>query len=202
MFENKKCKDCGQKIKDDWNFCPNCGEELRDELSEENIFGSIEDEFKRIDKMFASDFDFPKFDMKMPKKSNGVNIIIRSGTGMRPQVEVKTSGGYKQLEPEIKRNLGIASAPVKEIKSLRSISRIAEEPETDIKNEGSKQIIQIKLPDIKNLSDVEVKKLEQSLEIKAFGKDKTYFKLIPIPSNSNIVKKEFKNENLKIEIER
>jgi HSP20 family molecular chaperone IbpA len=200
MFENKKCKNCGQKIRDDWDFCPYCGSETSEDSPNDYDFDSIiENEFKRIDKMFKPDlFNFPKINMKMPGGGNGISIIIRSGSGMEPKIEVKTSGGYKELEPEIKRNLGIKTC---EEKGRRvKVSSITEEPETEIKASGNKKTIQIKLPGIKNFKDIDVKKLEQSLEIKAFAKGKTFFKLIPIPSNSEIINKEFKNSILKIEI--
>ena len=201
MFESKKCKNCGEKIKDEWEFCPYCGEELTYRTNPfENVFDDVEDEFKRIDKMFGSDFfNFPGFDMKTPKRSNGISIVITPGTGREPKIQVRTSRGLKNLEPDIKRNLGVK--PIEE-RPIRKISRVTEEPETEIKTIGNKQIIQIVLPEVKSLKDVEVKKLEQSLEIKAFTKDKTYFKLIPIPSSSEIINKELEGNVLKIEIGR
>jgi RNA polymerase subunit RPABC4/transcription elongation factor Spt4 len=201
MFENKKCKNCGQKIRDDWDFCPYCGDETSEEFSRESDFDNIiENEFKRIDKMFKPDFfDIPKINMKMPKGGNGISIIIKSGSGMKPKIEVNTSGGYKEIEPDIKKNLGIK--PSIEVERPIKVSKITEEPETEIKAAKNKKIIQIRLPGIKNFKDIDVKKLEQSLEIKAFAKDKTYFKLIPISSNSEVVNKEFKNNVLKIEVE-
>lgn len=206
MFR-KKCENCGEEIKTGWTFCPNCGDQLKEDspiFSHESIFDDIDNEFKRIDKMFGSDFfGFPKFDMKMPKGSGGVSVTITSGTGKEPKVNVKTSGSYKHLEPEIKRKLGVKPA-IEEVEEepVKKVSKVTEEPETKIKTIGNKQTIQIKLPDVKNLKDIEIKKLEQSLEIKAFSKDKTYFKLIPIPKNSEILNKEFKNNVLKIEIKR
>ena len=145
----------------------------------------------------------PSIDTKMQKGSSGISIIITSGSGREPKIEVKTSGGYKHLEPEIKRNLGIKPVTEKSIeKPLRKISKITEEPETETKTVGNKQIIQIKLPEIKNFKDIDIKKLEQSIEIKAFAKDKTYFKLIPISPNFRILNKEFRNNILKIDIGR
>jgi HSP20 family molecular chaperone IbpA len=153
--------------------------------------------------MFGSEefFKIPNLNMRMPKGSNGINIVITSGMEREPNIEVRTSGNFKNLEPEIKRNLGIKPA-IKEEEPVRKITKVTEEPETQLKTAGNRQTIQLKLPEIKNLSDIEVKKLEQSMEIKAFAKDKTYFKLIPISSNFEIVNKEFKNNVLKIELEK
>jgi len=203
MFERKKCKECGEKVSDKWDFCPYCGAPLREkEFEPFDIFDDIDKEF-RIDKMFS--FEFPKFRIKPGIKGRGISITIQSGTGMEPKIEVKTSGEYKKLEPEIKRRLGVKpgveEVSEEEVEKKVRVPKVTEEPEAEIKNLGAKQIISIKLPDVKE-KDIEAKKLEQSMEIKAFAGDKAYFKLIPLPSNASIVKKEFKNGVLKLEVER
>ena len=116
---------------------------------------------------------------------------------------MKTFGDYKKLEPELKRRLGVKAGveEVEEEEEKVRVPKVTEEPEAEIKSSGNKQIISIKLPDVKE-EDIEIKKLEQSMEIKAFAGDKAYFKLIPLPSNATIVKKEFKNGVLKIEVEK
>jgi HSP20 family molecular chaperone IbpA len=205
MFERKKCKECGEKVSDKWDFCPYCGAPLREkEFEPFDIFDDIEKEFRRIDKMFG--IEFPKFRIKPGIRGGGISITIQSGTGMEPKIEVKTSGEYKKLEPEIKRRLGVKpgveEVSEEEVEKKVRIPKVTEEPEAEIKNLGNKQIISIKLPDVKSEEDIEVKKLEQSMEIKAFAGDKAYFKLIPLPANASIVKKEFKNGVLKIEVER
>jgi HSP20 family molecular chaperone IbpA len=206
MFERKKCKECGEKVSDKWDFCPYCGAPLREkEFEPFDIFDDIEKEFRRIDKMFG--IEFPKFRIKPGIRGGGISITIQSGTGMEPKIEVKTSGEYKKLEPEIKRRLGVKPgveevSEEEEVEKKVRIPKVTEEPEAEIKNLGNKQIISIKLPDVKSEEDIEVKKLEQSMEIKAFAGDKAYFKLIPLPANASIVKKEFKNGVLKIEVER
>jgi HSP20 family molecular chaperone IbpA len=127
---------------------------------------------------------------------------------MKPKVEIKTSGEYKKLEPELKRKFGIKPAieEVEEEKMERKkhkvkLPKVTEEPESEIQTIGNKQIISIKLPDVKSEDDIEIKRLEQSIEVKAFTDDKAYFKLIPIPKDGSISKK-FKDGILKIEIEK
>jgi hypothetical protein len=146
--------------------------------------------------------------MKPGIKGGGVSITVQTGTEMEPKVEVKTSGEFKKLEPKLKRKFGVRPA-IEEVEEEEAekkkrevrLPKVTEEPESEIQNIGNKQIISIKLPDVKSEDDIEVKKLEQSIEVKAFTDDKAYFKLIPIPKNATISKK-FKNSVLKIEIER
>ncbi len=206
MFEKKRCKKCREKVSDKWDFCPYCGTPLKErEFETFDIFEDIEKEFRRIDKMFG--FEFPKFRIKPGIRGGGISITIQSGTGMKPHIEVKTSGEYKKIEPEIKRRLGVkagveeVSEEEEKIERKVRVPKVTEEPEAEIKNLGNRQIISIKLPDVKE-KDIEVKKLEQSMEIKAFAGDKAYFKLIPLPANASIVKKEFKDDVLKIEVEK
>lgn len=217
MFKKKVCPNCGEKIKEGWEFCPRCGEEIEIEEPRKrevmtpfgNIFGDIDKEFERIDKMFGFDsFKLPSFKMKPGVKGGGVSITIQSGTGMEPKVEVKTSGEYKKLEPELKRKFGVKPAieeveeeKVEKKKREVKLPKVTEEPESEIQTVGNKQIISIKLPDVKSEEDIEIKKLEQSLEVKALAGDKAYFKLIPTSRDVTISKK-FKDGVLKIEVER
>lgn len=217
MFEKKVCLNCGEKIKEGWEFCPHCGEEIEIEKPREkeritpfgSIFGDIDKEFERIDKMFGFDsFKLPSLKMKPGMKGGGVSITVQSGTGMEPKVEVKTYGEYKKLEPELKRKLGVKPA-IEEVEEEKiekkkrevKLPKVTEEPETEIQTIGKKQIISIKLPDVESEDDIEIKKLEQSIEVKAFADDKVYFKVIPVFKDVTISKK-FKDGVLKIEIER
>jgi len=203
MFDRKSCPRCRRKVKREWNYCPYCGENLRRGtrivFRPFNIFEEIEREFERIDRMFSS--GFPEF--KLTPFRGGISITIRSIDEEKPRVEVKTFGDYKKLEPQIRKKLGV-EVPIKEVEEVEKpirIPKVTEEPEAEVKTLGNRQIISIKLPDVKE-EDIEVKKLEQSIEVKAFAGDKAYFKLIPIPTNASIVEKEFKDGVLKIEIEK
>ncbi|MEM5799205.1 MAG: hypothetical protein QXZ43_00860 [Candidatus Aenigmatarchaeota archaeon] len=198
MFWKKSCNFCGYKLSKDWNFCPKCGKPTKD-LSIEGVFKDmfedIEKEFERIDKMFTLEKDIEK-----PKIRGGsLHITVQSGTGMEPKIEIKTTGDYKTLEPEIKKKLGISE--IKEIEEKPRKVKITEEPETKKIVEKGKTIIKIELPGVKSEDDIEIKRFEQSIEVKAFAGDKAYFKLIPIPENATINKK-FKDGILEIEIER
>jgi HSP20 family molecular chaperone IbpA len=205
MFEKKICPNCGEKAKDDWQFCPYCGIEIEGErmMPIRSIFDDIDKEFESIDKMPVDPFSFPEFKMKPGMKGKGISIIIHGSPGMEPKIEVKASDEYKQLEPGLKRKLGVRSGIENEEveKKTRKMPKITEEPETEIRTVANNQIISIKLPGVKSEKDIETKRLEQSIEVKAFAGNKAYFKLIPIPREAS-VNKDFKNGVLRLEIER
>lgn len=203
MFESKKCRKCGKGLKNEWVACPYCGFSVKERVRRPyDVFENIDKEFERIDKMFGPRFfKVPKIDVK-PFRGGGISITIKSGTGRKPKIDVKTSGGYKKLEPQIKRKLGVREdvGEVKEFKPERKTPKITEEPETKVERIGNRQTITIKIPDVKSLDDIDIRKLEQSLEVKAFAGDKAYFKLIPVKPNVQISDRSFKNGILKIEL--
>jgi HSP20 family molecular chaperone IbpA len=214
MFRKKKCPRCNKEVKEDWEFCPYCGYPLKEKYrSEETFFEDFEDFDRIVERMereFEEMFKIPTFRIPRIKISSpgfsGISITIHSGIGMKPKVEVKTYGDYKKLEPEIKRRLGV-NVPIEEVDEEEKERgeeyeppKTTEEPEAKVIREGNRTIIEIKLPDVEREEDINVKKLEQSIEIRARAKDKLYFKLLPI--SGEIVGKSFKDGVLKIEIER
>ena len=203
-----KCKNCRKEVKKEWRYCPYCGEEIEEEEFDlfspfKSLFNisRVDKELEEIDKKFSS-FREP-FDSNV--RGGGISIVIRSGTGMQPKVSIKTSGDFKQIEPELKRKFGVSEG-IEEVeeeeKRIRKVPRVTEEPEAEIKRLGDTIMIEIKLPDVKSSKDIEIRKLAQSIEIKAFAKDKAYFKLIPIPENSSISNRSFENGILRIELQR
>jgi len=215
MFKKKKCPKCEKEVKEDWEFCPYCGYTLKEKYREERFFeefesfGDFNRIFERIEREFEEMFKMPVFRIPRIKFSSpgvsGISITIHSGTGMKPKIEVKTYGDYKKFEPEIKKRLGVR-VPVEEVEEekqrVEREVKVTEEAETEVKTLGNKLIISVKLPGVKSEDDIEIKRLEESLEIKAFAGDKAYFTLIPLPANATIVKREFKNGVLKIEVEK
>jgi HSP20 family molecular chaperone IbpA len=207
--KDKKCPNCGRNIKEDFNFCPYCGEELEEREIEEirpfSIFEDVEKEFERIDKMFSSEFfKFPKIKFEPMARGGGISITIHSATGRKPEVKVRTFGEYKKFEPEIKRKLGV-KAPIEEVEEReekpRKVPKVTEEPETKIEKIGGKLLVTVKLPGVKSEEDIKIRKLEQSIEIRAFADDKAYFTLVPIKADMEILEKSFKDEVLKIQLE-
>ncbi len=207
MPDKKICSNCSESLKESWDFCPHCGETAEKDERIMQPFGSVIDdidkEFERVDKTFDS-FRFPHFKVKPAAKGGGINIIVRSGTGMRPKIEIKTAGNFKKFEPEMKTRLAEGMhqrAPmISAEKPYRKITEEAKEPETDISAVDGRQVLSIRLPGVRSEGDIEIKRLEQSLEVKAFAGDKTYFKLIPVPGHAKASKR-FSDGVLTLEIE-
>lgn len=177
IFGKKKCR-CGEKLEGKWNFCPYCGKNLK----ERDINEEIGKQLQRMNRVlgFGKVIGLPKMDIK--QGSDGISIIISSDMGMQPNM----------ARP--KREI-VVERPVE---NTRKMPKSVEEPETKIERTGNRQTISIRLPGVK-YEDIEIKRLEQSVEIRAFAGEKAYFKVIAIPSNAAI-NKSFKDDMLKIEV--
>jgi len=172
IFGKKTCKSCRKKLDGKWNFCPRCGKVLK----ERDSFDEFNKEFERMNKAFGFGKLLGTPKVTMSPRGDGVSIIITQGTEVKPRI--------REEMPK----------PKKPIKIPESI----EEPETKTERKGNRHTITIKLPGVK-YEDIEIKRLESSVEIRAFAGDKCYFKLIPVPYNA-AVNKSFEDDMLKIEV--
>jgi HSP20 family molecular chaperone IbpA len=73
-----------------------------------------------------------------------------------------------------------------------------EEPKTNIRRLSNRVIYELEMPDVKSLEDVSIIKLENSIEIKAIGKEKAYVKRMPI--NMPVVDYELSDGRLILEL--
>ncbi len=226
MFWDKKerCKNCGSEANKNWEFCPNCGKELSEKAKPqraenpfaafsniggfggfEQIFQQMEKQIVEMDRAFA---ESPREMMRQPKgfkivnpRGGGISISIIQAGSRPPQINVKTSGEFRQMEPDIKRELGAAvEAPVSSrarqpaLAFENKLSAIKEtaEPETEIKKINGQISYTINLPDVKKADDIQIKRLPNSIEIRAVCGNKMYFKLFEAPQNLGIVERSFR----------
>ncbi len=188
----KKCKKCNKEIEKKFIYCPYCGyrqkepDGLLDEIDEFSMPVSFG--FFNLDKIFLDlmrqiDKQMEEIDKQIKPDGKGISIRI-SFEGESPKISVEKLRGKEEKEKKI----------LKEIPEIEKLPR--EEAKTKIKRLGDVIIYEISLPGIKSIDNVEIKKLENSIEIKAIGKEKVYFKLIPI--SLPILKYQLKNEVLYI----
>jgi len=173
-----------------------------------DMFDSVSDTFRGFDevRMPGAWFERPESeegasegDEGLPKiKFSGIDINITNING-KPDVRVKTFGDFKQYESEIWEKLGIKKPPEKEkrveveekaAQEIQKEEHIKPVPGKPVKYEEVKGtnirrlentiIYEFDMPGITDSNNVRINKLESSYEIKAFGEDKAYFKLLPI----------------------
>ncbi len=193
MFERKKCENCQSGVKDSWSYCPFCGESL----------ATVDKELRKVQKDFEGLINIPKiFNMPVEnrdqQKSEGVYIKILSGHGEPPKIEIRSPsefrGSASKNYEEHKRTKSVAS--------VRKPPKLTVEPETQIKKNGPMRVVILKLDDVKKKEDVEVRKLENSIEIRAYAGDKLYFTLIPLLPAEEFTSEKFENGNLILEFKK
>lgn len=221
------CPNCGAEISGDWGFCPNCGANLqndeggRDEstiMPGFGLFADLDKQLEEMDRFFggrSSVFEIPKAAQRRPQKTppgqgvqvrgGGISIIFSGATGRPPKVTIHTSGDFKPLEPELRKKFGAEGGAVRVQKDepARAPPEITEEPEAElVKGAGGKiSALKVKLPDIESPRDIKISRLENSIEIKAYVRNKAYFKLFQVPPTSRITGTGFKNGVLTINFE-
>lgn len=205
MF-SKKCPRCARKLSKEFDFCPYCGLDFRMEKMQErekdygllgrddltsslpnfgitlpsglgNLFSSL---LKEVDKQFKEldrDMTKEKQEIRKIKPASGISISISTSNGKEPEIKVRKFGEENtKQEKEIK-----IEKPVISDKEARKLSKLPrKEAKTEVRRMSNKIIYEIELPGVKNIKDIIINKLENSIEIKAFSRDKAYFKLLPV----------------------
>lgn len=195
MFKKKTCKKCNKKISDKYGFCPYCGSPINGKSKDEDwgmlgkddilnefdefpnqLFGGISG--KMLNKMLGGALRMLEKEMK------------EQNTYPRTNVELYING--KRIDP---RNIRVTRRPLMQKKSVqkeksienfsnKSLERFSKlprkEPATNIRRLSNKVFYEITLPGVKTIKDISIVQLENSIEIKAVSKDKSYFKSIPI----------------------
>lgn len=210
-----RCSRCGSRVGEGWRFCPSCGSELK--RKERDFFNGalerMEREMKGMNKAFERNFevvDLSPFFAK-PVKGSGFSIRIMQGSGGKPRVSVKTFGDAdkKEVESEIGK-LGFRERITKALnpekiaeKSDKGIcfnkARTTEEPETCVRKADGKIVVEVKLPGV-DAGNIEVKPLENSIEVKAVAGEKAYFKILTKPPQTSVSRQVFRNGILTIEL--
>jgi len=196
---NSFCPDCGQRLNTERN--EGYGMLGKNDLFPEEespldnlklpfgfntIFNSL---MKSLDKQFKEINREMLEEQKMLKssdipKSNSIRINISSFGNQPPHISVSTSGknqeNIKQKENIIKQELAKARNNFSEENMQKLLTLPRSEPKTNIKRISNKVIYEIEMPEVNSFNNISIAQLENSIEIKAIGKNKIYSKLIPI----------------------
>lgn len=200
MFNKKKCGRCGNKVEEKDSFCSACGLALNDfdkddwgMLGKNDIlapeinmmgFGGI---LNSLMKNLGSQMKAMEKEMKTEKNPNqlrkGISISISTSGNSPPKIKINNLDGnfIKTIQKEAPiEKKKISTTTLSEEKAKKFLKLPQEEPATTIRRLSNKMIYEIELPGVKSLQDVSIMQLENSIELKAISKDKSYKKIIPI----------------------
>jgi len=211
MFKKNQCKKCKKKINSNYDFCPYCGTSLN-ENSKEN-WGML----GRSDEL--NSFSNPMFGNNMLNKmlAGAMKMLQKEmqkgmkGNNLKPRTNFRLMINGKEVNLNQVPNKNKSKPVKKVVKAIQLPSNFSEEnhkkflslpreePSTNVRRLSDKVIYEIELKSVKSINDVAIIKLENSIEIKAVSKDKSYFKVIPL--NLPITHYELLDENLVLEFE-
>ncbi len=173
-----------EEDKRDWGMLgkndsmPNMGEEIKLPFGFNMLFNTL---LKNLNNQFGDiDKDLQK-SKKPGLKKGGISISISTSGDKPPEIKVRSFGNIPQFKEQEKEIINENKTPKLPKINLNKFSELPkEEPETNIRRLANRVIYEIKLPGVKSVKDVSISQLENSIEIKALGKNKIFSKIIPI----------------------
>ncbi|MBU7016507.1 MAG: zinc ribbon domain-containing protein [Theionarchaea archaeon] len=128
------------------------------------------------------------FDVLFRDGVTGFSIRITSANGEKPHTRMNRYGAVRVPVKEPEENEKVQFIPQKVL-----------EPEGKAQMVGHHMLIRVKLPGVKE-KDVDVRKLEESVEIKAYREHEAYFKQFQVPHDARIISKHMEGDELVVEV--
>ena len=188
MFGRIRCPRCNNRTRKSYAFCQHCGLNMRggEKFFEpafnlgfpfNAIFKQLEKQIEKEMRNLDRGIDRPLLDSDPMPLVQGLTIKIDSSNG-NPMIKVTSMGDEKKKNPVPREAVGLRTMINDEkIRQMTSLPKM--EPVTTVRRLADRIIYEIEMPGVEK-DNILVTKLHNSIEIKAFSKDKAYFKLIPI----------------------
>ena len=212
------CPRCGAKLPSSEH---SVGQPLKTPFAE--IFKDIEKQVKdALGADLSRDIEFfdlkPEFIKKHPLfRSGGFRIKVTRTGEASPNIDIKAFGDIDEKTAEkiqeAIRTQSTMKSPLKveairkekprEVVENRAPARqVSEysEPMCETKWLGDHLVVDLDLPDVICSEDIEIKKLGESIEVKAFAGNKGYFKILSIPKDTKLISKRFSRNKLSLKI--
>lgn len=180
------CDYCGNLLSDRWRYCPYCGRKMR--RKPENGLDTTDIDMNTLSDLLDSIFrdSISGFSIRITSLGDGKPKIRMSRFGRKVPIEEL---GYEEQKEHQEQ----------EKQKPRRIPRKVSEPEGRAQQIGEHMLIRVKLPGIKE-GDIDVRKLEESVEIKAYKDDEAYFRQFQIPQSARIISKHLEGDELVVEV--
>jgi HSP20 family molecular chaperone IbpA len=221
MFKKKSCKNCGEKVSEKNNFCPSCGNPLNenpkkqdfgmlgknDAMQEQNPFENMFKGFGggMMNKMLNNAMKMLEKEMQKSEKTqnqNNPNIkssfeLFINGKRINP-VNIKVTKRPAQ-QKQVNEKPKEISLPILNAENKKQFLKLSKkEPKTNLRRLSDQVIYELEIPGVKSIENISIVKLENSIEIKAVAKNKSYEKIIPF--SMQILKYYLENETLILEM--
>ncbi len=227
MF-SKKCPKCKNKASKRFEFCPYCGYNFstsydkedygfigKSDFIENEMLPGIDDSF--MDKMLNNAFKMAEKILEKQMKSISEEMIEQSKPKMQnnlpgnvdfqfyvngkrvfPQMSNQLQNHGQTNEEQNQKPIKIKNN-ISEEKAERFSRLPKKEPSSRVRRLSGKVIYELEVPGVKDIEDVLINQLENSIEVKALGKDRVYSKTLNI--NLPILKYKLDKDNLVLELQ-
>ncbi len=129
---------------------------------------------------------------------SGINIDVTKMIGqLMPQIfNSVVNGNFSDAGSPASPKTRQGSKSSRETASKMTGASKVVEPEDLVSNYGDTIVHSISLPGVKNKTDIEVNKMENSIEVRAVSGSKLYLKILQREKGQGLISEEFVNENL------
>lgn len=168
MHNVNKCKQCKSKLKQIWNYCPGCGEPLLDEV--ETLFRKL---FTEMQNHLYQEDGLDSLNDHRGKAKTGRMHTEKSKT-MRSDGSQNTKTINKVKKSSLSK---VKQEEMGSWDAVRCFGKI-ENPQTHVRRLTDYIIYVLKVPGVKRKRDVLIDQIGSTTEIKAYAKDRIYFKVL------------------------
>ena len=185
----KTCPKCGKNIEKNFEFCPYCGKSLDDNNSW-GILGKNDDVFEKdqfpgfgggiFNKMIGNAMKMLERELKKGKRESQVTPKTKVQLYINGKKVNLGTPKQTKIKRTIKKIKGKPSTYLSKENQKRFTNLPREEPKTNVRRLSDRIIYDIEMPDVKSVKDVSIVNFENSIEIRAIGKNKAYYKVIKI----------------------
>lgn len=213
------CPNCGARFRRDFfsSIFDRMFSSMNRELREMNKMME-----KNIEALDLSPFFIRPFRATVKPQGSGFSIRITRSGGSPPRVSVRTFGNVdrERIREQVQEQLGVKGGieeakpgePIGYVKkpletdrvrqfkeSLQREPKSVEEPRTEVKRLDGRVMVNLEMPGVRSPGDIDIKELENSIEVKATAGDRAYFKILTKPGRFRLAKKDFSNGVLHLE---
>ena len=203
MFR-ETCPRCEKKFSKKYSYCPHCGFDRKAKKDTEDYGFLGKDEFddlglpfgfkmllkplmKELNKQMTElDKEMKKEENEFKKSNNTMkvsNFTIHIGVPGQKSIRMNSSIPMTNINSGSRKteNLSLVLPKIDRTLLLKAKELPREEPKTIVRRLSDKVIYEISLPDVSSVNNINISKLEDSIEVKAISKKAVYTKTIDVP---------------------
>ena len=183
----KRCSNCDKKIERSFRFCPWCGKHTKNIKQEDYGMLGFDDNLdnnavQNPFSMFGGGLGgmLNQLTKQLTRELQNLNLD-QENEGLPKGIEIRFSSG-KPINRVIKQPTKVQEIKedVSEQEKERRKGLPIESADSKIRRLPEGLVYEIEAPGIRTKKDVSIMRMENSIEIKAYSKDKCYIKTIPL----------------------